>query len=102
LESSLVPPGHGFQHDGERLPELGVGNRVYTNNFDAENGPDENSLLWKSVELQPGLSTSGDVVFDVPPSVARHLSQGSISVFNFSDADHDLSAAKHFAVLRLT
>lgn len=73
---------------------LGIGERNFTENFDAQNGPLEDSCLWKEPsEIQPGLSKTCKVVFDVPPKAAELMTErsdkggGNLVLFNFSDQD---------------
>jgi len=51
---------------------------VYTQAFKAENGPDQSSFTWKSSEpTQSGESETGDIIFDVPASVASRITSPS-------------------------
>jgi hypothetical protein len=51
---------------------LGGGNRTYSEDFDAENGPDQHSCVSNDNPIQPGAHLQCDVVYDVPtPAVDR-------------------------------
>lgn len=61
---------------------------VYTEDFDAENGGDEQSFAWQFEEIQPGTTQRGTVIFDVPPEAIQELEKtGNLGILNFSDAD---------------
>jgi len=61
---------------------------LYSEDFDAENGGDEDSFLWQSKEIQPDTTQTGTVIFDLPPKAVETLDKdGNVNVLNFSDAE---------------
>jgi hypothetical protein len=66
---------------------LGEGNRTYSEDFDAENGPDEHSCVSNNNPIQPGAHLQCDVVYDIPtPAVDRARTHGfGLIVVNFGD-----------------
>jgi uncharacterized protein YceK len=78
------------------------GVNAYSENFEAENGPDEHSCLWvagaaSNGGLQPGETVSCDVVFDIPTNMSATARGSEVFVTNFGD---NASSATDFAVLR--
>jgi hypothetical protein len=76
--------------------------KQYSEDFDAENGIDQQSLLWKSTEggLQPDGTLSGDVVFDLPPKALRTLQKRGGALV-LSELGDDVNSADRFGVIRL-
>lgn len=65
-----------------------LGKDRYTEDFNAENGPDQSSFTWRSAEIQPDQTTTGEAVFDIPNDRLAELdTNGNLYVLNFSDAD---------------
>jgi hypothetical protein len=64
---------------------------TYTEDFTAENGPDQNSCTWKigsiSSGIQPGESTTCDVIFDIPPNASLSTPGSTFDIENFGEAD---------------
>jgi hypothetical protein len=83
---------------------LVIGKNEYSENFDAENGNDQNSFMWKSNDIQPGESQTGDLVFDVPNRAAALIAQdsrqggGNLDFLNFSDAGNWDTASTYGAI----
>lgn len=79
--------GSGDQ-DGAFLV-LGNG-KVYTQTFDAANGPDQQSCIWKSTDnggIQPDGMETCDLIFDLPPSAAAKVERdGDLVVVNPSES----------------
>ncbi len=79
-----------FDQIGTPQTALELGNKVYTEDFQAENGPDQQSFIANQLSqngIQPGESKTGDVVFDVPSRAVSELDKtGNIIVVNFGDA----------------
>jgi hypothetical protein len=53
-----------------------VGGSTYEEAFNAENGPDEHSLVWSTLfsrKLQAGETKTGDLVYDLPHSAMESL-----------------------------
>jgi Domain of unknown function (DUF4352) len=74
-----------FDEYQEQVSLLVNGN-TYTQDFDAENGPLENSFLWMGEAIQPEATETGAVVFDLPKPVARKVEdEGNLQILNFSD-----------------
>ncbi len=65
---------------------LGIGDNTYTEDFNAENGPVEDSWVWNSEVIQPDQARQGVVVFDLPDSAYAKLTAPGSGVFvaNFS------------------
>lgn len=79
-----------FDQDQDQVV-LALGNANYTESFEAENGPVEDSCLFKEPsDIQPGTSKSCKVVFDVSAkhgqNVAAKSLKGNLNVLNFSDS----------------
>ena len=67
---------------------LSINENVFTQDFDAANGPLESSFLWIGEAIQPQATQTGSVVFDLPKSVAKKVeTDGNLMIVNFSDAD---------------
>jgi Domain of unknown function (DUF4352) len=67
---------------------LEVGGSTYTEAFEAENTNDPQSFITNNSGIQSGLSQTGDVIFDLPPSKAAQATKDSRSglfVGNFGD-----------------
>ena len=66
---------------------LGAGNKSYSEDFDAENGPDQNSCVSNDNPIQPGADLHCDVVYDIPTAaVDRARTHGlGLIVVNFGD-----------------
>jgi hypothetical protein len=66
---------------------LGQASRTYSEDFDAENGPDEHSCLSNDNPIQPGANLQCDVIYDIPtPAVDRARARGlGLIVVNFGD-----------------
>lgn len=63
---------------------LQIGERQFTEDFDAANGSDQRSFLWQGQELQPGASQSGHLIFDVPKREVRRIAEdGQLTVVDF-------------------
>ena len=65
----------------------------YSEDFTAENGPDQNSCLWKagaigSGGIQPSESVTCDVVFDVPQSASLEATGSNLVIGNFGESDY--------------
>ena len=75
-----------------------VDRKRYTDAFDAENQADQQSFVSQDGDLQPGLSRTGDVIFDVPQRLAGDaLTRGSVLTVDFGTDPNSATAA---AVLR--
>lgn len=89
-----------FDEFQEQVALSAMGN-VYTEDFDAANGPLESSFLWIGEEIQPDGSLTGDVVFDVPEKAARRIEkEGNLTILNFSDVESPGSPSKPVGVIR--
>jgi hypothetical protein len=69
-----------------------TGGKNYSEDFNAENGPDQNSCLWKagsigSGGIQPAESSTCDVVFDIPQILSPTHSGSGLFIENFGEAD---------------
>lgn len=69
---------------------LAVGGRTYVEDFEAENGPVPDSFLFMDDStLRPGETSTGKIVFDVPPAVAAGLTKprsgADLLILNFTD-----------------
>jgi hypothetical protein len=62
-------------------------NATYSEDFDAENGPDSHSCISNDDPIQPGATKNCDVVYDIPtPAVNRGRTHGfGLLVSNFGD-----------------
>ena len=79
---------------------LTLGNDVYTEDFDVENGTATDSFVWRTEELQPDESMTGTLVYDVPANAVDHLeTDGYLSLANFRD-DSGLQRAKQLGLIR--
>ena len=63
-----------FDQDQDQV-NLDINNKVFTENFDAENGPDMQSFLWKQEDIQPGATVTGEAVFDLPNKALREYTR---------------------------
>ncbi len=74
--------------ENQKQAVLVVNENEYTEDFEAENGALESSFLWIGEPIQPEATQTGDVVFDVPNSIARKIeTEGNLDILNFSDAE---------------
>jgi hypothetical protein len=67
---------------------LSVSKHYYGESFAAENESDKQSFITNEEPIQPGESKTGDLVFDVPPSVVhevRTLPESGLFIGNFGD-----------------
>lgn len=61
---------------------------TYTESFNAENGPDEDSFISDDTPIQPGESQTGDIIFDVPPTALTTMqTSGAALVFGAFGVD---------------
>lgn len=89
-----------FDEFQEQVFLLLGGNR-YSEDFDAENGPVQESFTWQGKEIQPEATQTGAVVFDVPNKVLADLNKdGNIFILNFSEADSLSGQPKVFGIIR--
>lgn len=76
---------------------------TYDEDFNAENGPDQNSCEWKigavSSNLQPGESITCDVVFDIPTNLSASARGSTVAVAGFGETDLS-HPAQRIALLR--
>jgi hypothetical protein len=73
---------------GQNQVFLLLGDNQYTEDFDAENGPQSDSFMWQGKDIQPDTSQTGTVVFDVPKALLADLDlTGNLDIVNFSDVD---------------
>jgi hypothetical protein len=82
--------------------ELIANEKSYTEAFKAENEADQQSFVSQSESIQPGESKTGDVIFDLPPAVARKVlagEKGGLAVLNFGEESS--STASGFGVISL-
>lgn len=82
-------------HNGQAGLELATGHNSgssYSEDFQAENGPDQNSCLWKagsiSQGIQPGESVTCDVIFDIPASASLTSTGTTLVIGNFGENDY--------------
>ena len=67
-----------------------IGGNTYTEAFDAENGPDQQSFIWKSSsKIQPQEAQTGDVIFDVPSAARQSLASegGAVTLKDFGEEE---------------
>jgi hypothetical protein len=75
-----------------------VGGNTYDEAFNAENGPDEHSLVWTiggiGGKLQPEETRTGDVIYDVPSSVLHTLETqgGAVALRDFGEEHENKEA----------
>ncbi len=77
-------------------------NDSYDEAFDAENGPDQKSCIWKAgarEALQPGMSTTCDLIYDVPKTRSADLAGSYVMVGGFGVSDY-ANSTERLAVLR--
>lgn len=72
---------------------LEVRNKLYKEDFNAENTPSTGSFLWKGEAIGPDISQSGTVIFDVPPEVADEVmsdnTDAGINILEFGSNKSD-------------
>jgi hypothetical protein len=85
-----------FDSDQNQVILYAGKDKKYTENFDAENGQDQDSFLWKKEDIQPDQTGTGDIVFDVPANIAlgydKPVVGAELGVLNFSDASSSASS----------
>lgn len=87
-----------FGDNGEQTLLL-VDGKHYSDAFDAENQADQQSFVSQSGDIQPALSRTGDVVFDIPSRLAAAaLSRGVVLTVDFGT---DLNSATTAAAMRM-
>lgn len=92
VNRSQIP--QSFDGVGGNATLLALNGSTYSESFDAENGPDQQSFLSETPTIQPGESATGDVIFDVPTSRARSVDVGVLIVGDFaSDLSSSLAGA---------
>ena len=75
-----------FDSTGDQTTLVLANNKSYTEDFDAENGNDQGSCVWKSSDgggLQPDQSTVCNVDFDIPAHAVASFSH--LGILNFGD-----------------
>ena len=77
----------GFQQQ----TQLELDGASHTEDFNAENEADAQSFVTNNSALQPGESTTGDLVFDVPPGAAAKATSDSRDVLIIGNFGDDLS-----------
>jgi hypothetical protein len=65
--------------------------KSYTEDFHAENQADAQSFVTNNSAIQPGESTTGDLVFDVPPAAAARATNDPRDVLIIGNFGDDLS-----------
>jgi hypothetical protein len=90
-DQTLLALGNGTHTDDQ-----------YSESFNAENGADQNSCLWKvggalNGSLQPGMSATCDVVFDVPAHAKLERTGSNLVV---ADLGTDVNSASTFGLIR--
>jgi hypothetical protein len=81
-----------FDGVGTQQTQLFLSKDTFNEDFEAENGPDQNSCLWNAPDagIQPEETQTCDVVFDVPSHLIGQIdTTGNLDVINFGD---DLSS----------
>jgi hypothetical protein len=87
--------------EGQEQVSLLVNENEYTEDFEAANGPLESSFLWIGEPIQPEATQTGDVIFDVPRSIARKIeTEGNLNVLNFTDTGTYAPPEKALGVIR--
>lgn len=78
------------------------GKAIYSEDFDAENQADQNSCISKDgSSVQPGESTTCDVIFDVPSNRIDQLATvGNLVVANFGDDLSGPEAVRTYGIIR--
>jgi uncharacterized protein YceK len=77
-----------FDGTGEKQVALSVSKHYYGESFQAENEIDHQSFITNEEPIQPDESKTGDLVFDVPPSVVGEvetLPESGLFIGNFGD-----------------
>jgi hypothetical protein len=89
---------HTAQEWKSQQSSLLVDGNSYEEAFKAENGPDQNSLLWATSftrKLQPEESRTGDLIYDIPTTSARQTLEhegGAVAIRDFGEENENKEA----------
>ncbi len=90
--TNIMSSPASFDGVGGNQTMLEADEKTYTEAFKAENEADPNSFVTNNESIQPGESKTGDVIFDLPPSIIKKVlggEKGGVFIGNFGD---DLSS----------
>lgn len=91
-------------NDSQDQVALTVNGKLFSEDFDTENGNLAGSFVWDAEEIQPTAEKEGAVVFDVPDRIARKVETGgNLVVLGFADKDRgaDSGGPRLEGVIRL-
>lgn len=75
---------HAPQELEEEQTVLYVGESIYTQDFEVQNGIEQDSFLWQGAEIQPSGGVEGTVTFDIPKKIAKKITEeGNLNFLNF-------------------
>ncbi|HEY6729842.1 MAG TPA: DUF4352 domain-containing protein [Solirubrobacterales bacterium] len=61
-----------------------ISEKLYTPDFEVQNGFETRSFLWQGEQIQPLSSQQGTITFDIPKQVAKDLTEnGNLDIINF-------------------